>query len=105
MDSGSRNLFAVVDGEIRTPPLSEGALPGITRGAVLRIASRLGVQARETSLTLEALRGAKEVFLSGSGVGILGVASIDGRRYRAPRTHTQDLQTGYAALWDAESTW
>ena len=105
VETTSRNLFAMVGKVLRTPSPREGALPGITRAAVFAIASSLKIQARETSLTVEAMRGAEEVFLTGSGVGILRVASIDGRRWPTPRATTEAIAQAYASVLDSESRW
>src|SRR5258708_29614651 len=45
------NLFIVKNGELFTPPLSAGALYGITRGTVMEIAELIGVKGSETNLT------------------------------------------------------
>jgi branched-chain amino acid aminotransferase len=52
------NVFAVTGGEIRTPPLSAGILPGITRALVLRLCAAAGNPVREQPITLAELRGA-----------------------------------------------
>ena len=104
-ESTARNVFAVVEGTLRTPPLFDGAFPGITRAVVFEAAPRLGIKVREASLTVEALRGAEEVFLTGSGVGILGVASVDGHRYRSPGAVTQELGKAYASSLESGSKW
>ncbi len=46
------NVFLVRDGALFTPPASDGALEGITRGVVLELAAHLGLAAREASLGL-----------------------------------------------------
>ncbi len=73
------NLFAVISGELRTPPPTDGALEGITRRTVLELAGRLGIPARECSLGRFDLFSAEEVFLTGSGAGLVPVRSLDGR--------------------------
>jgi branched-chain amino acid aminotransferase len=73
------NLFAVTGGELRTPPPTDGALEGITRRTVLELAGGLGIPARECSLGRFDLFAADEVFLTGSGAGIVAVRSLDGR--------------------------
>src|SRR2546426_11922929 len=84
VETTARNLFLVSGESLQTPPTYDGALPGITRSAVLEIAARAKIRAREMFVSLDRLRGADEVFLSGSGVGVLGIASVDGRRMEAP---------------------
>ncbi len=105
VETTARNLFVVSNGALQTPATYEGALPGITRSAVLEIAARAKIRARETSVSLDRLRGADEVFLSGSGVGVLGIASIDGHRLDAPGPMTQAIQDGYARLLGLDSKW
>jgi branched-chain amino acid aminotransferase len=77
------NVFAVRDGELLTPPPTDGALPGITRATVLDLAPELGLRAGERSLGRTDLLGADEVFLTGTGARIVPVASLDGRRIGA----------------------
>ena len=69
------NLFALVDGELVTPPVSEGVLPGIVRGIVLSE----GFGAVERPLTLEDFAGAEAVFATNSVRLVMPVTSIDGR--------------------------
>ncbi len=105
VETTARNVFLVSGGAIQTPPTYDGALPGITRRAVLEIAVRAKIRGREGSVSLDRLRGADEVFLSGSGVGVLGIASVDGHRIDAPGPVTRTIQDGYAALLGVDSKW
>ena len=73
------NVFLVRDGVLLTPPASDGALEGITREAVLALATELGIPAREASLGTYDLRAADEAFLVGTGAGLVAIRSIDGR--------------------------
>jgi branched-chain amino acid aminotransferase len=73
------NVFAVRAGRLLTPPVTDGCLEGITRGAVLELAPRVGLVADERSLGRADLLRADEVFITGSGAGIVGVRSLDGR--------------------------
>ncbi|MGH0035973.1 MAG: aminotransferase class IV [Myxococcota bacterium] len=81
------NLFAVVGGRLATPPPTEGALAGITRASLLELAPELGLEVAETPLGRFDLLGASEVFLSGSGAGIVPVASLDGAAIGEPGVH------------------
>ena len=72
------NLFVVRDGELLTPPATDGALPGITRASILTIAEGLGIPSHECSLGRQDLFSADEVFLTGSGARIVPVARFDG---------------------------
>src|SRR5262249_38735570 len=67
------NLFIVREGRIFTPPIEDGALPGVMRGAVLA-----AYPCTEQSLTPEDIAAADGVFLTNS-LGIRTVASLDGR--------------------------
>ncbi len=73
------NVFCVRGGALATPALSEGPLGGITRDSVLKIAAAQGIEAREEPLTRYDLITADEVFLTGSGAGLIPVAELDGR--------------------------
>ncbi len=70
------SLFAVDDGVLLTPPLDTPILPGITRAAVLELASAERIPVREQPLTLDELMQADEVFLTGSMVEILPVVRV-----------------------------
>ncbi len=73
------NVFAVGDGVLTTPPPTDGALAGLTRAGVLELAAELGIPTRERSLGRLDLFAADEVFLTGSGAGLVPVRSLDGR--------------------------
>jgi branched-chain amino acid aminotransferase len=69
------NLFAVIDGRLLTP--ATDLLPGITRQVVLGLDLPLPVQISD--VTLEALHGAEEVFLTSSNKEVVPVVRIDRR--------------------------
>jgi branched-chain amino acid aminotransferase len=73
------NVFVYRRGELLTPPGSDGALEGINRLTVLELAGRLGLPAREQTLTRFDFFAADEVFLTGSGAGMVPVRSLDSR--------------------------
>src|SRR5262245_15812201 len=73
------NLFIVKDGQLFTPPLSAGALYGITRRTVMEIAAESGCSVSEPNLTRYDLFNADECFLTGTGAEIVPVVKIDGR--------------------------
>jgi branched-chain amino acid aminotransferase len=74
------NLFIVKNGDLLTPQLTEGALPGVTRGTVLELAREMGMNTAETMLGLHDLYNAHECFLTGTGAEIMPVTAIDGRQ-------------------------
>ena len=105
VETTARNVF-LVDGQgVATPPTYDGALPGVTRAALLELASRERINARELSTSVDRLRSAQEVFLTGSGVGVLGIAAVDGHRYEAPGPVTERFARGYAEILEAECRW
>lgn len=74
------NVFAVVNGEIITPPGSAGILHGITRQFVIdELAPAIGRAVREQSMSLGDLFSADEVFLTGTAAEVIGVSRIDDR--------------------------
>jgi len=73
------NIFIVRSGKLETPPVSAGALVGITRQVVFELAARRGIAVSEPNLTRYDLLTADEVFLTGTAAEIVPVASIDGR--------------------------
>lgn len=74
------NVFALRGRVLATPPATDGCLEGINRGAVMELAPALGLGAVERSLGRADLFMADEVFLTGSGAGVIAVRSLDGRQ-------------------------
>ena len=74
------NIFIVKNGQVATPALTEGALPGVTRAAVLELAREQGLETCETMMGLHDLYNANECFLTGTGAEIMPVTSVDGRQ-------------------------
>ncbi len=73
------NLFVVREGRLLTPPVIDGALPGITRALILQLADEMGIEACEQSLAPYDLHTADECFLTGTGAELIPVRDIDGR--------------------------
>ena len=94
------NIFTVKNGVIYTPPLSSGALYGITRGTVMTLASESGIPVSEPTLTRYDLYIADECFLTGTGAEIIPVTKIDGRVIGngRPGRVTKSLVKKYHAL-------
>ena len=94
------NLFIIKNGELLTPPLSAGALYGITRQTVIDLASASGMKASEPNLTRYDLFNADECFLTGTGAEIMPVVKIDGRVIGTgkPGLLTAKLVKNYHAL-------
>jgi len=94
------NLFMVKKGTVKTPDLMQGALGGITRGAVLDLAGKAGIPCAETVLALHDIYNADECFLTGTGAEIVPVISVDGRRIGdgRPGPVTKKLLADFRAL-------
>lgn len=76
-ETSSGNLFWIRGERLRTPPLTEGALPGIARRMLLELAPTLGLQPEECPGTPSDLRTAEGVFLSLATRGVVEVTSLD----------------------------
>ncbi len=63
-----------------TPPKDAGILDGITRNAVLRLASKAGIPHQEQSMTKHDVYVADECFLTGSAAEVIPVNKVDGRK-------------------------
>jgi branched-chain amino acid aminotransferase len=97
------NLFIVKAGQLFTPPLSAGALYGITRGTVIELAEAAGYKVSEPNLTRYDLFNADECFLTGTGAEMVPVTKIDGRVIGngKPGRVTRELIANYHALTNA----
>jgi branched-chain amino acid aminotransferase len=73
------NVFIVKRGEIMTPPITAGALRGITRSVVFDIAAELGVRISEPELTRHDVYIADEAFLTGTAAEVIPMVKVDGR--------------------------
>ena len=80
-EATGENLFIVKNGEILTPPLIAGPLPGITRAD---------------------LYTAEEMFCSGTAAELTPVREIDGRIIGDPGPITQTLQQKYFSIVKGE---
>jgi branched-chain amino acid aminotransferase len=94
------NLFIVKERHLQTPPLSAGALYGITRKVVMEMAVESGLQVSEPNLTRYDLFNADECFLTGTGAELVAVVKIDGRVIGTgkPGPVTEKLIAQYRAL-------
>jgi len=77
-EAAASNLFIVKNGVIKTPPLSEHILPGITRALVLKIAAEQQLPLEEVEISKDDLMNADEVWLSSSTREIIPIVTIDG---------------------------
>ena len=73
------NIFIVKEGKIATPPISTGALAGVTRQRVMTLAEDLGYTVVETNITPNELFNADEVFFTGTAAEVVPVTEINRR--------------------------
>ena len=94
------NVFVVTGGRLRTPPVEDGLLAGVTRAAVLEVADALDIPAAQESLTVHDLLDADEVFLTNSIMEVMPVARVEARPIGSgePGPVTRRLAEGYRAL-------
>ena len=94
------NLFVVKAGHLFTPPLSAGALYGVTRQVVIDLAKKAGLIVSEPNLTRYDLFNADECFLTGTGAELIPVVKVDGRVVGTgkPGAVTKRLVSDYRVL-------
>jgi len=73
------NIFIVRDGEIITPPVSSGALNGITRAVIIRLAKKLGIEVTEKNITPNELFTADEAFFTGTAAEVAPIREVNKR--------------------------
>jgi branched-subunit amino acid aminotransferase/4-amino-4-deoxychorismate lyase len=72
------NVFCVLDGMVVTPPLSDGALAGVTRSKILRYAGEDGIRCAERSFGPDVLAAALEAFVSATSEPVVPLVRLDG---------------------------
>lgn len=100
------NLFLVKNGEIFTPLISDGALDGITRSAIIEVATSLGYRVTERSLTRYDIYTADECFLTGTAAEVIPVIALDRRQIGTgkPGEVTQKLIVAFRELANSTGT-
>ncbi|HVH10607.1 MAG TPA: aminotransferase class IV [Gemmatimonadales bacterium] len=78
-EGASTNVFASLDGVLRTHPLDHRILGGVTRAVVLELAGELGLAVSERALTVDELARVSELFLTATTVDVMPVVKLDGR--------------------------
>ena len=68
------NIFVRFDNRLITPPVSEGALPGIIRGALLEMAMIDGLRISEAPIEMARLAAADGLFITNSVNGVVAAA-------------------------------
>lgn len=79
VEASAENIFFVKNGSLYTPPISTGALEGITRDTVVKIAAENGISVYYDNITRDELYYFDEIFLTGTASEIVPVGFIDHR--------------------------
>jgi branched-chain amino acid aminotransferase len=99
-EATASNLFAWTGDALVTPPVSCGALPGITREAVIEVARANGITVAERIVELDDVLAADEAFLTSSLRGIVPLVQVGrtpiGRG--TPGERTRRMTAAYLAL-------
>jgi branched-chain amino acid aminotransferase len=78
-EASAANLFVVRDGTLITPPVSDDILEGVTRRAIITLATDLGIPVEIRSVDRSELYVCDELFLCGTGVQVSPVIEVDHR--------------------------
>jgi branched-chain amino acid aminotransferase len=99
-EATASNLFLVRGGALLTPPVSCGALAGVTRGVVFELAREMELPGEERVLEPGELFSADEAFLTSSLRALAPLVRVDGRAVGrgAPGPHTRRLMAAYTEL-------
>ena len=94
------NVFVLRRGELLTPKLESGILPGITRGVVRELLDEGAVPWVEGAIGLRELLEADEIFFTNSVKGIVPVVAVEGHEVGdgVPGVFTRALAKGYVRL-------
>ena len=97
LEATSANVFLVTDGVVRTPPVEDGLLDGITRAEVLSVARELGLPTACARLEATDVWRADEVFLTSSVRELVPVVQVDAHDVGAavPGPITRRLHAAY----------
>ena len=98
-EGSGENLFIVRGGELLTNDERHSILLGITREAVLRIASDLGYHVKVRALELDDLLSAEEAFFTGTAAEVTPIREVDGTPIgkRTPGSVTEEIQRVFFA--------
>jgi len=74
------NVFIVNAGRLLAPPISSGALGGITRDSIIKIAQGEGIKFEERDISTKQLYSADEAFFTGTAAEVTPIREVDGRK-------------------------
>ncbi len=101
-DATSANVWARVGGELVTPPVARGALPGIVRAVLQAELARAGETVHERPLRIAELARAEEVFLTNSLHRVVGVSAVTGFAERLPGSRGDTMRRALGLVIAAE---
>ena len=101
-EATSANLFWIEGDTLHTPPLSSGALPGVTRADVLAWSQSQGISAHETTADLARLLRADGCFLTSSASGVVEVIGLEGKAF-STSPMTPRIRSALLDSWRAEA--
>jgi D-alanine transaminase len=81
-EAASASFFGIRGGAVITHPLDEHILPGVVRDRVVSLALANRIQVEERPVREAELFDLDEVFITSTTLGVMPVASIDGRTMR-----------------------
>ena len=90
------NIFVARNGRLITPPVSSGALEGITQDTVMAIARDLGHEVVVGELARSDLYIAEEMFVCGTAAEVSAVNAVDDRPLPCPGPITSAIAADYA---------
>jgi branched-chain amino acid aminotransferase len=96
----SANIFASKGGQVWTPPVSSGCLPGITREVLLHEIHVPGIQIAEKKLTRAELEAADEVFITSTTRNLLPVREIEGKAIGRADATSRALSAAFGEYMD-----
>jgi branched-chain amino acid aminotransferase len=92
----SANVFVARGGDVLTPPLESGCLPGVTREILLEAIQVEGIRIREGTIRVPDLASADEVFVTSTTRNVLPVVSIDGQ----PAPHRGEVRDALESAFE-----
>jgi branched-chain amino acid aminotransferase len=98
------NIFCSRNGMVLTPPLSAGALEGITQNTVMNLAKDLGIDMRVDNIARSDLYIADEIFVCGTAAEVSAVNSVDDRQVPCPGPVTSAIGALYSRVVRGEES-
>jgi branched-subunit amino acid aminotransferase/4-amino-4-deoxychorismate lyase len=80
VEGARTNIFLIKGSNVKTPALSCGCLPGVTRSVVIKILKKMGYSFRQAKIRSSELFSGDEIFVTNSLIGVMPVTRLDGKR-------------------------